>query len=282
MSERLQKILAHAGVASRRKAEDLIREGRVRVNGHVVQQMGVSADARKDTITVDGQRIRKVRRLVYIVLNKPRNVMTTLNDPGGRPTVCDIIGEAFGDVRLYPVGRLDFASEGLLILTNDGDFTRMMTRAGGAPKVYGVKVSGTPSASAMDRLRKGIQLPDLSCSPCEIRTVSQDSNSWFEITLHEGRNRQIRRMFEAIGHRVMKLRRTRIGFLSAPTLKPGEWRNLGSREVQEFYRRYGTDQLRQFPLKSAESPPLKLGRPPRPASRAGSPMKNRARTTRGK
>jgi 23S rRNA pseudouridine2605 synthase len=240
MPERLQKILAHAGVASRRHAEQLIAEGRVRVNGHVVRQMGVQADPRTDTITVDGQRIRKAGRLTYILLNKPRNVMTTVEDPGGRTTVMDLIGKA-PETRLYPVGRLDFGSEGLLILTNDGDFTRFMTRAGGAPKVYGVKVSGVPSPRDLDRLRRGIRVEGRSYRASEIRLVSQDSNSWLEVTLHEGHNRQIRRMLEAIGHRVMRLRRNQIGFLTAPTLKPGEWRHLTAREVQEFYRRYGQD-----------------------------------------
>lgn len=241
MPERLQKILAHAGVASRRKAEQLIEAGRVRVNGHVIREMGVQADPRTDTITVDGERIRKPRRRVYLLLNKPRNVMSTVEDPGGRTTVTEIVGQAAPDVRLYPVGRLDFASEGLLILTNDGDLTRFMTRAGNAPKVYDVKVGGVPSDKDLERLRKGIRIEGRKLAPCEIRAVSQDTNAWLEVTLHQGQNRQIRKMFDAVRHRVMKLRRTRIGFLTDPKLKPGQWRHLTEREVKELYRRYGDD-----------------------------------------
>lgn len=239
MAERLQKILAHAGVASRRKAEQLIEAGRVRVNGHVVREMGTRADPRADTITVDGERIRKPRGQVYLLLNKPRNVMSTVDDPGGRTTVTDLVRQAAPDVRLYPVGRLDFASEGLLILTNDGDLTRFMTRAGNAPKVYAVKVSGVPTTRDLGRLRKGIRIESRKLAPSEIRVVSEDANTWLEVTLHEGQNRQIRKMFDAVGHRVMKLRRTRIGFLADPKLKSGQWRHLTDREVKELYRRYG-------------------------------------------
>lgn len=208
------------------------------MNGHLIREMGVQADPRTDTITVDGRRIRRARGFRYVLLNKPRNVMSTVSDPGGRPTVLEYVREK-GDFRLYPVGRLDFASEGLLILTNDGDFTRMMTRAGGAPKVYGVKVAGVPSPASLDRLRRGIRVDGAHFSPSEIRVISQDTHTWLEVTLHEGQNRQVRRMFEAIGHRIMRLRRTRIGFLSAPALRPGETRHLTPDEVAEFYRRYG-------------------------------------------
>lgn len=238
MEERLQKILANAGVASRRQAEKLIEEGRVRVNGHTVQVLGVRADPRTDTITVDGKRVRRPHRFTYVLVNKPRNVMSTAQDPLHRRTIIDLVRPREG-TRLYPVGRLDFASEGLLILTNDGEFTRFMMRAGSAPKTYRVKVSGVPSTRTLDTLRRGVEIEGRRYAPCTIRTVSEDSNSWYELTLHEGQNRQIRHMFEAFGHRVMKLRRTQIGFLSAPRLPTGAWRHLTHHEVQEFYRRYG-------------------------------------------
>jgi len=258
MAERLQKILAHAGVASRRQAEQLIGEGRVRVNGEVIRRMGVLADPGADTITVDGRRIGAARHHTYVLLSKPRGVMSTVSDPEGRPTVIDLIGGI--RTRLYPVGRLDFTSEGLLILTNDGEFTRFMTRAGGAPKVYGVKVCGVPTERSLDRLRRGIRLEGRAYGPCEIREVARDANSWFEVTLHQGGNRQLRRMFEGIGHRVMRLRRTQIGFLSEPSLKPGQWRHLTPHEVSEFYRRY-----------AGESPAAQTAGAPEPRRRATTP-----------
>ena len=237
MRERLQKILAEAGVASRRAAEKMIREGRVTLNGERVTEMGVQADPSADAITVDGRRLPRRPRRVYILLNKPRNVVSTASDPEGRPTVLGLVRPDIGG-RLYPVGRLDFASEGLLILTNDGDFTRFMTRAGGAPKSYRVKVSGRPSEAALARLQGGFRSGRTRYAPCRVRSVGAGSNAWLEVTLTEGRNREIRRMFEAIGHRVMRLRRTRIGFLEDSRLAPGEWRRLSAHEVREFYRLY--------------------------------------------
>jgi pseudouridine synthase len=167
------------------------------------------------------------------------------------------------------VGRLDFLSEGLLILTNDGDFTRFMTLAGGAAKVYGIKVSGVPSSRTLDRLRRGTRIEGRSYAPCEIRTVSEDTNSWYEVTLHEGQNRQLRRMFEALGHRVMRLRRTQIGFLTAPTLAPGKWRQLTGKEVQEFYRRYGSDP------ESYSQDPIEVPSTRAPAVRGKTPVAGR-------
>ena len=238
MKERLQKILAHAGIASRRAAEKIIEEGRVTVNGDTVREMGIRADAREDNIAVDGMPIRRPSKPTYILLNKPRNVMSTLSDPEGRPTVAELIRKAPGD-RLYPVGRLDFVSEGLLILTNDGEFTRFMTKAGSVPKIYRVKVIGVPTAEVIDRLRRGIRLEGVRLSSCRIETVKSGPNTWYEVTLKQGRNRQIRSMFDAIGHRVMTLRRTRIGFLEGGGLAKGAWRELTAREVQLFYTRYG-------------------------------------------
>ncbi len=238
MQDRLQKILAHAGVASRRNAEKMIQAGRVRVNGKVISKMGVQADPLTDVITLDGNRLRRPGLPVYILLHKPKGVLSTRHDPRGRRTVIDLIDARLRD-KVYPVGRLDHGSEGLLILTNDGEFTHFMTRAGSAEKVYRVKVSGTPTDAALDRLRKGIRLADTRTAPCDIRVFRTAANSWYEITLLQGRNRQIRRMFEAIGHSVLKLRRTRIGFLEDNKLPSGVWRHLTETEVDRFYRRYG-------------------------------------------
>ncbi|HEX4999039.1 MAG TPA: pseudouridine synthase [Terriglobia bacterium] len=242
MQERLQKILAHAGIASRRQAEVLMREGRVTVNGAPVMELGAKADPATDVITVDGRKIRPPARMIYVLLNKPKNVMSTSRDPEGRPTVMEYVRGEFRE-RVYPVGRLDFASEGLIILTNDGEFTRFMTQAGTAPKVYRVKVSGRPAERDLDRLRRGLFLDGERLAPSEITPVPKagklPENPWFEVTLHQGRNQQIRRMFHVIGHPVEKLRRIRIGFLEDARLAPGTWRLLTDREVDRFYRDYG-------------------------------------------
>ena len=274
MQERLQKILAHAGVASRRAAEKMIEQGRVALNGNVVREMGVRADPRTDVITVDGARIRKASKPTYVLLNKPRNVMSTLSDPEGRPTVVDFLRKAPGD-RLYPVGRLDFTSEGLLILTNDGEFTKFMTKAGSVPKVYRVKVTGAPTAEAIDRLRRGIRVEGVRLARCGVEVVKSGPNTWFEVTLKQGRNRQVRSMFEAIGHRVMTLRRVRIGFLEGGALGRGAWRELTRSEVELFYTRYGT----QTAPSNRQSPQAPSNRPTRGRPRSGS-KQIRTHTTR--
>ena len=237
MDERLQKILAHAGISSRRHAEQLILDGRVSVNRKVIRRLGVRADPKIDSITVDGTPIPKSKKPIYLLLNKPRNVVSTFDDPQKRQTVVDLIRPSIHE-RIYPVGRLDFGSEGLLILTNDGEFTRFMTRGGNVPKVYRVKVSGTPGDIQLERIRSGVKSRGIRYAGCTIDLFKDGSNPWFEITLLQGRNRQIRKMFEAIGHRVMKLRRTRIGFLEDSKLEPGEWRLLKPSEIRMFYERY--------------------------------------------
>ena len=256
MEERLQKILAHAGIASRRAAEKMIEQGRVTLNGKVVGEMGVQADPGSDVITVDGVRIRKASKPTYILLNKPRNVMSTLSDPEGRPTVVDFLRKTPGD-RLYPVGRLDFLSEGLLILTNDGEFTKFMTKAGSVPKIYRVKVTGAPTAEAIDRLRRGIKVDGVRLARSELEVVKTGPNTWFEVTLKQGRNRQIRSMFDAIGHRVMTLRRVRIGFLEGGALGRGTWRKLTRSEVEHFYTRYGNKAISVKAQAEADRAPAK-------------------------
>ena len=235
MQERLQKILAHAGIASRRKAEEMIQQGRVSVNGHIVSELGSKADPEHDIIKVDARKIRLHQRRIYVLLNKPKNVMSTSSDPEGRPTVVDYIKDRIKE-RVYPVGRLDFASEGLLILTNDGEFTKSMTRAGVVPKVYHVKVSGHPVEQDLVRLRRGIFYSGERLAPCEIESLKAGENPWYIVTLHQGRNQQIRNMFLAVGHPVEKLRRVRIGSLEDAKLTPGHWRYLTDEEVAQFER----------------------------------------------
>jgi 23S rRNA pseudouridine2605 synthase len=237
MQERLQKILAHAGVASRRHAEAMIASGRVTVNGHTVTELGSKADPAEDVIKVDGKKLRPSQRHVYILLNKPKNVMSTSSDPQERPTVVEYVKDKIKE-RVYPVGRLDFASEGLLILTNDGEFTKLMTKAGTIPKVYHVKVAHLPEARELDKLRRGAFVDNKRLAPCKIEQLKSGDNPWFEVTLHQGRNQQIRRMFQSIGHPVEKLRRVRIGSLEDEKLRPGQWRLLTEHEVAEFQREF--------------------------------------------
>ena len=232
MQERLQKILAHAGIASRRKAEEIILEGRVTVNAKIVTELGTRADPLADIIRVDGKRLKSASRYVYVVLHKPKNVMSTSHDPEGRPTVTEYVRSV--KERIYPVGRLDFGSEGLIILTNDGEFTKWMTQAGVVPKVYHAKLAGRPLERDLERLRRGPYLDNEQLAPCAIKIFKEGSNPWYEVTLHQGRNQQIRRMFQVIGHPVEKLHRVRIGFLEDRKLRPGEWRYLTEREVQRF------------------------------------------------
>jgi len=237
MQERLQKILAHAGIASRRHAEEMIKTGRVSVNGRIVTELGSKADPAEDVIKVNGKKLSSPQRHVYILLNKPKNVMATSSDPQGRPTVIEYVKRKVKE-RVYPVGRLDFGSEGLLILTNDGEFTKLMTTAGVIPKVYHVKVAGMPAERDLDRLRRGAYIDNERLAPCQIVSLKGGENPWFEVTLHQGRNQQIRRMFQSTGHPVEKLRRIRIGFLEDEKLKPGEWRFLTEHEIAHFKREF--------------------------------------------
>lgn len=240
MSERLQKLIAHAGIASRRHAEEMIKAGEVTVNGKVIKELGTKADPQKDHIKVRGKLINPAlekRSNVHVLLNKPRGYLSSVADPDGRPMVTELVPVSLG--RLYPVGRLDFNTEGLLLLTNDGDFTNFITSARNqVAKVYEARVKGLPPEYAIDRLRAGIVLDDgVRTARAEIRLIkSTDLNSWFEIILHEGKNQQIRKMFDAIGHSVIKLRRVRIGSLTDDKLKPGEWRLLDPREVSQLLK----------------------------------------------
>src|SRR5258708_10178270 len=240
MEQRLQKLIAAAGIASRRHAEEIITAGRVTVNGKTVTELGSKADPAKDHIKVNGKLINpqlKARENVYVLLNKPRGYLSSVSDPEDRPVVVDLLPPSLG--RLHPVGRLDFNTEGLLLLTNDGDFTNFVTAARNrVEKVYEVKVKGMPPEAALQRLRRGVTLDDgTRTAPAEIKRLQETAtNAWFEIKLHQGRNQQIRRMFDLIGYSVVKLRRVRIGFLTHDELKIGYWRRLTPAEVARIMK----------------------------------------------
>ena len=241
MPERLQKLIAAAGIASRRHAEELITSGKVTINGKVATELGTKADPAKDHIKVNGKLINPLlsgQQKVYVLLNKPRGYLSSVSDPEGRPLVTELLPPSLG--RIYPVGRLDFNTEGLLLLTNDGDFTNFVTAARNrVEKVYEAKVKGVPPEAAIERLRRGVVLDDgTRTAPAKIKLLDETStNSWFEISLHQGRNQQIRRMFDLIGYSVIKLRRVRIGFLVDEKLKPGYWRLLSETEVKRLMKK---------------------------------------------
>jgi 23S rRNA pseudouridine2605 synthase len=235
--ERLQKMIAASGVASRRKAEELIAAHRVTLNGKVVTELGTKADADRDQVSIDGTPLPSRQRFLYFAVHKPKGCVTTVNDPQGRPTVMELLkGVA---ERVYPVGRLDYASEGLLLMTNDGALAQKLTKAGShVPKTYLVKVSGRPDERALARLRAGvtIELEDgrrVKTSPASIRLVEEAANPWFEVVLIEGRNRQIRRMFDRVGHHVEKIRRVKLGTLSLD-VPPGKFRPLTRKEIEQL------------------------------------------------
>ena len=256
-SERLQKIIAAAGIASRRHAEEMIQQGRVSVNGHIVSELGSKADAEHDHIRVDGKLLHGPQRHVYLMLNKPKGYVTTVTDPEGRPTIMELVRAT--KARVYPVGRLDYNSEGLLLLTNDGPLVERLTHASShVPKTYMVKVSGQPNAADIERLRKGVVLPParkphptmsksgekrtgrpagkpVKTAPAQIRLAREAENPWYEVTLIEGKNRQIRRMFEQVGHHVEKIRRVKYGPLELD-VEPGKYRDLSAAEIDRLKR----------------------------------------------
>ncbi len=231
MLERIQKIISAAGVTSRRAAEELITEGRVRVNGQVVTELGTKADPSKDHIKVDGKLINPQQPQTYIMLNKPAGFVTTMSDPEGRPTVQDLLKGV--KVRVYPVGRLDYNTEGLLLLTNDGDFAHLITHPKHEfPKTYLAKVKGVLEDGQIDNLEKGIYLDDGKTAPARIKKIrKEEANSWLEITIHEGRKRQVRRMFDRVGHSVIRLKRVRTGNQTLGDLQEGSFRYLTNDEV---------------------------------------------------
>jgi 23S rRNA pseudouridine2605 synthase len=234
--QRLQKILSQAGIASRRAAEKLILEGRVSLNGSTVREMGVKADPAVDDIRVDGRRVKSAERPRYVLLNKPKGYVTTRSDPQRRPTVIDLVSGVREYV--YPVGRLDYDSEGLLLLTNDGDLAARLTHPRhGVERTYEARVAGMPDREALDRLRRGIPLDGHRTLPANVVLVNErrrDGNGLLRITIREGRNRQVRRMCEAVGHPVQTLRRIRFGPLEGRGLGVGQWRELTPGEVEKL------------------------------------------------
>ena len=298
-AQRLQKLIAAAGLASRRKAEDLITQGRVQVNGQTVIELGAKADPNRDHIRVDGKLLHRPEHHRYVVLNKPRGYVTTASDPEGRPTVMDLIQDA---PRLFPVGRLDYSSEGLLLMTNDGDLANALTRAAArVEKTYLVKVSGKPSDSALNQLRHGVMIdrgsqvrPEtrqagekrghrpradqprhnegrVMTAPARIRLLRDAENPWYEMILIEGRNREIRKMFEEVGHHIEKIRRVGYGPLVLD-VEPGRSRELTPDEVTVLRRaaegkspKPAPDRVRQKRQPSAthRSRPAKASNSPR-------------------
>ncbi|NJN98873.1 MAG: rRNA pseudouridine synthase [Anaerolineales bacterium] len=237
VEERLQKVLAHAGVASRRASETLIEQGRVTVNGQTVTVLGFKVDPRRDVIAVDGQRLpRPSEKPVYLILNKPRDVLTSASDDRGRRTVVDLVEV---EERVYPVGRLDLRSEGLVLLTNDGDLAEKITHPRShLEKEYQVLVAGRPTTPTLFRWRRGeVEIEGRPSAPAIIERLKlEGDNTWLKIILTEGRKRQIRDVAKALGHPVKRLERVRIGPIKLGHLKPGKWRHLNPVEVEQLKR----------------------------------------------
>ncbi len=276
--QRLQKIVAAAGITSRRKAEELITSGRVQVNGQKVTELGSKADPERDHIRVDGKLLKKPEKFRYFMLNKPKGVVTTVSDPEGRPTVMKFFSRA--GARVFPVGRLDYQSEGLLLMTNDGELANVLTSAASkVEKTYLVKVSGKPTEAELEQLRRGVMIERgrrgeregrVMTQPASISLARDTDNPWYEVILTEGKNREIRKMFEEVGHFVEKVRRVGFGPLILD-VKPGEMRELDEAEITK---------LRRAARKQSASPeqPHKLGRRPRSGPAAlPRPARKRAR-----
>ena len=230
MEERLQKILARAGFSSRRGAEQLMLEGRVTRNGEIVKELGTRADLEKDDVRVDGVRVKAPKALVYLVLNKPRGVVSTRSDPERRQTVMDLVPPVAG---LFPVGRLDVTTEGLMLLTTDGAFAERVAHPRyEVPRVYHAKVYRVPTAETLERLRQGVTVDGERMAVDQARVLRAGNNGWVELTLHEGKHHEVRRLLEAVGHPVSKLKRVALGPLTTRGLEPGHYRSLRPAEVK--------------------------------------------------
>ncbi|MDP9152375.1 MAG: pseudouridine synthase [Myxococcota bacterium] len=262
---RLQKVLARAGIASRRAAEQLITAGRVRVDGLIVTELGTKVDPRRARVEVDGQRT-VAESSVYVLMHKPRGVVSTMHDPEGRPSIRELLANVLG--RVYPVGRLDFNTSGVLLATNDGDFVDALIHPRrSVPKKYVVKVNGAMKPSDLDVWRRGVQLEDGKTHPAKAKLLRYEgTKTWFELTLTEGRNQQVRRMGEATGFRVMRLARLSFAGLDAEGLRPGEWRYLSADEQRTLKNEYGV--------------PKRIVSPPPPTEPRKAPRRPLARGTR--
>ncbi|PIE90193.1 MAG: hypothetical protein CR997_07305 [Acidobacteria bacterium] len=235
MKERLQKIIARAGLASRRQAEKWIDEGRVKVNGQVISEQGFLADAEKDHIKVNGKLIQVANEFTYILLNKPKGVVSTVSDPEERVTVADLMKPV--QERLFPVGRLDINTEGALLMTNDGELANKLTHPSAkCPKTYLVKVAGAPDAKDLARLEKGVTVDGMRYGSCKVKLLKKGNNSWLTVELREGKNHQIKNMFESVGHPVSKLRRIGFAFLSLSNIEVGQFRVLNQIEIDRLKR----------------------------------------------
>lgn len=234
MLERIQKIIAQAGIASRREAEKLILEGRVTLNGKVVDELGTKVDTDNDYIKVNGKLITRPEPKSYLILYKPSGYVTTTKDPEGRPTIMELLQRV--KVRVFPVGRLDYDTEGLMLCTNDGELANKLQHPSHeVPKTYLAKVDGVPTKEEIIKLRQGIRLEDGMTAPARVKIIRKlEANTWVEIIIHEGRNRQVKRMFDAIGHSVIKLKREGFDFLELGDLKPGEFRHLTAEEIKKL------------------------------------------------
>ncbi|TKS58043.1 MAG: hypothetical protein EWM72_03255 [Nitrospira sp.] len=263
MEIRLQKMIAGTGLSSRRKAETLIAAGRVTVNGKVVTELGTKVDPERDHVKVDGRHLTGAQPFVYLMLNKPKNVMSTLDDPGGRTTVKDFLHGV--SVRVFPVGRLDFDSEGLMLLTNNGELAQALLHPRyHVPKTYLIKVKRVLTDDEIAQLQQGVHLEDGMTSPAIVKKVKKaEQNSWLEITIREGRKHQVKRMLEAVGHPVIKLMRIRMGPLSLGDLGPGEFRFLTDREANALR------ELVEQRLELEQTGQSPSARPQRPKRREG-------------
>jgi 23S rRNA pseudouridine2605 synthase len=260
MEVRLQKLIAGTGLASRRKAEALISAGRVTVNGKVVTELGTKVEPGRDHVKVDGKHLSAAQPFVYLMLHKPKNVMSTLDDPGGRTTVKDYLRGV--SVRVFPVGRLDFDSEGLMLLTNNGDLAQgLLHPRYHVPKTYLIKVKGVLADDEIRQLERGVKLEDGMTSPAAVKKIKKaEQNSWLEITIREGRKHQVRRMLETVGHPVIKLVRVKMGPLTLGNLAPGEFRFLTDREanaLRELVERRTTLEEGQESLSPRRQRPVK-------------------------
>jgi 23S rRNA pseudouridine2605 synthase len=270
MQERLQKILARAGVSSRRGSEELIAGGRVTVNGDVIRELGTKADITQDDIRVDGVRVRVPEAPVHLLLYKPKGYVTTRHDPQGRPTVMDLVPAVAG---LFPVGRLDVTTEGVILMTNDGAFAERVAHPRyEVPRVYHAKVHRVPDRETLARLRQGVTVEGQRMAVDHARVIEAENNAWLEITLHEGKHHEVKRILEAVGHPVSKLKRVALGPLTLRGLAPGEFRSLTPHEVNVLRR--GGAQSRPARPKVA-SP-----RPTRPARPTRTPARGSGRTSR--
>jgi len=279
VQERLQKILARAGFASRRGAEELMLEGRVTVNGEPAREMGTKADLAMDDVRVDGVRVKAPTGPVYLVLNKPRGVVTTRSDPEGRTTVMDLVPKVAG---LFPVGRLDVTTEGLILLTNDGTFAERVSHPRyEVPRVYHAKVRRVPDPETLERLRRGVRVDGEVMSVDRVRITEADNNAWVEVTLHEGKQHEVKRLLEAVGHPVSKLSRVSFGPVTAKGLEPGQFRSLTPGEVAGLLRGEGrsAERARRRPTSRPHPRPgagaRRPGRPPSGRSRLGAPRGGR-------